>query len=45
MTLVDIEQSLGIPQNRSKPALETLISEGKAKLSIHGGEAFYEAVQ
>ena len=45
MTIKQIEQSLGIPQNRSKAALETLIAEGKAKLSIHGDEEFYEAVQ
>jgi wyosine [tRNA(Phe)-imidazoG37] synthetase (radical SAM superfamily) len=45
MTIKQIEQSLGIPQDRSKAALETLIAEGRAKLSIHGGETFYEAVQ
>jgi len=45
MTIKQIEQSLGIPQNRSKAALEVLIAEGKAKLSIHEDEAFYEAIQ
>lgn len=45
MTIKQIEQSLGIPRERSKPALEALIAENKAKLSVHGGEEFYEAVQ
>ncbi len=45
MTLKDIEQSLGIPQNRSKPALEALISEGKVRLASYLGEGFYEAVK
>lgn len=45
MTIKQIEQSLGIPPERSKPALEALIAAGKAKLSIHAEEAFYEAIQ
>lgn len=45
MTLADIEQSLGIPHNRSKPVLQALISEGRARLSSHDGELFYEAVR
>ncbi|MCK4334728.1 radical SAM protein [candidate division WOR-3 bacterium] len=45
MTVKQIEQSLGIPPERSKPALEALVAEGKAKPSIHEGETFYEAVR
>jgi wyosine [tRNA(Phe)-imidazoG37] synthetase (radical SAM superfamily) len=45
MTIKQIEQSLGIPRERSKPALEALIAENKAKVSVHGEEEFYEAVQ
>lgn len=45
MTVKQIEQSLGIPPERSKQALEALVAEGKAKPSIHEREAFYEAVR
>ncbi len=45
MTVKQIEQSLGIPPERSKPALEALVAKSKAKPSIHEEETFYEAVR
>ncbi len=44
MTIKQIEQSLGIPAERSENVMKSLIDEGLAKAIIHGQEEFYEAV-